>query len=71
MIDRTCLIFFILFVKARSDGVDLERLAARKFLQDLQTFLQGLNFLRSPLEVDMAIQSFASNYCQSAYNPRA
>ena len=44
--------------------VDLEREAARQFLKDLQSFLPSLNAHRSPLEVDMAIQQFASDYCE-------
>ena len=53
-------------IQVRSDRVDLERQSARKFLHDLQSFLSALNFFRSPLEVDNALQEFASNYCDSA-----
>jgi len=49
--------------------VDTERMAARKLLKDLQSFLRTLNFFRSPLEVDLAIQEFASDYCQSNATP--
>lgn len=51
---------------ARSNHVDLERLAARKFLEDLQSFIPNLGSWRSPLEVDLALQQFASSYCESA-----
>ncbi|XP_046456568.1 brefeldin A-inhibited guanine nucleotide-exchange protein 3-like isoform X3 [Daphnia pulex] len=51
---------------ARSNHVDLERLAARKFLEDLQSFIPNLGSWRSPLEVDLALQQFASNYCEDA-----
>lgn len=50
--------------QARSDHVDLERLAARKFIEDLQSFIPSLNVWRSPLEVDLALQQFASEYCE-------
>lgn len=42
-------------------------MSARKFLQDLQGFLPRLNALRSPLEVDLALQKFASDYCQGKH----
>lgn len=51
----------------RSSHVDSERLAARQFLKDLQTFLPSLGYHRSPLEVDIALQQFASNYCEGDF----
>ena len=42
-------------------------MSARKFLQDLQQFLPCLNALRSPLEVDLTLQKFASDYCEGMY----
>lgn len=50
-------------MQPRANHVDMERLAARKFIQDLQQFIAGLGNLRSPLEVDLALQKFASDYC--------
>ena len=51
-------------LKVCSNHIDLERLAARNFLLDLKTFLPSLHHLRSPFEVDINIQKFASDYCE-------
>ena len=45
----------------------MDRQAARKFLRDLELFIAGLCSLRSPLEVDLALQKFASDYCEGKY----
>ena len=58
---------FTALLQLRSNHVDMERQAARKFLRDLELFIAGLGNLRSPLEVDLALQQFASDYCEGIY----
>lgn len=53
---------YILQIPAES--VDVERQNARYFMNALLAFLPSLLPLRSSIEVDQALQDFASKYCQ-------
>jgi len=52
----------------QDEYVDLERQNARIFSNHLVGLVQSLLELRSSIEVDQAMQQFASKYCQGVYS---
>lgn len=48
----------------RAEYIDVERQSARHFAQSLNGLVRDLLNLRSSIEVDAAMQEFASKYCQ-------
>ncbi|KAF4525743.1 hypothetical protein B566_EDAN002003 [Ephemera danica] len=50
--------------EVQSEYVDVERSNARHFVKMIQSFLPSVMTLRSSIEVDSALQEFASKYCQ-------
>lgn len=51
----------------RAEYVDVERQSARHFAQSLNPLVRDLLSLRSSVEVDAALQEFASKYCKGFY----
>lgn len=55
-----------LFFQVRAEYIDVERQSARHFAQSLNGLVRDLLSLRSSIEVDAAMQEFASKYCQGS-----
>ena len=53
-----------LLLQVRAEYIDVERQSARHFARSLNGLVRDLLALRSSVEVDAALQEFASKYCQ-------
>ncbi|XP_026279245.2 brefeldin A-inhibited guanine nucleotide-exchange protein 3 [Frankliniella occidentalis] len=54
-------------IPVRAEYIDVERQSARHFAQSLNGLVRDLLILRSSIEVDAALQEFASKYCQGVF----